>query len=66
VSEDRRRLVVALHVLNSCKLGFSLAGRIAALADEDDLAAVLIHLNDTYRIEERLPDVPGMARIPPW
>jgi 2',3'-cyclic-nucleotide 2'-phosphodiesterase (5'-nucleotidase family) len=61
--EHRRRLVAALDVLSSSMLGFPLAGKIAALADEDDLAAVLIHLNDTYRIEERLPDVPGMARI---
>jgi 2',3'-cyclic-nucleotide 2'-phosphodiesterase (5'-nucleotidase family) len=37
---------------------------IESLADADNLAAVLIHINDTYFIDER-PDsgVPGMARI---
>jgi 5'-nucleotidase, C-terminal domain len=29
----------------------------------DDLAAVILHVNDTYRIEPRLPDVPGLARF---
>ena len=27
------------------------------------MAAVILHLNDTYQIEERPPDIPGMARI---
>jgi len=36
---------------------------IADLASRNDLAAVLLHLNDTYQIEERPPDIPGMARI---
>ena len=28
-----------------------------------DLAAVLVHLNDTYLIEARPPHLPGLARI---
>jgi hypothetical protein len=36
---------------------------IAQLAARDDLAAVILHLNDTYQIEARPPDTPGMARI---
>jgi 2',3'-cyclic-nucleotide 2'-phosphodiesterase (5'-nucleotidase family) len=32
-------------------------------AARDDLAAVILHINDTYRIEPRLPDVPGLARF---
>ena len=36
---------------------------IAELAARNDLAAVILHLNDTYQIEERPPDIPGMARI---
>ncbi len=37
--------------------------RISWLIRQDDLAAVLVHLNDTYLIEDRPPDVPGLARI---
>ena len=36
---------------------------IKQLADRDNLACVLIHLNDTYFIDEREPDIPGMARV---
>jgi 2',3'-cyclic-nucleotide 2'-phosphodiesterase (5'-nucleotidase family) len=32
-------------------------------AARNDLAAVILHLNDTYRVEPRLPDIPGLARI---
>ena len=37
--------------------------QIRRLIARKDLAAVIIHMNDTYRIEERDPDVPGMARV---
>jgi 2',3'-cyclic-nucleotide 2'-phosphodiesterase (5'-nucleotidase family) len=37
--------------------------RISWLIRRGDLAAVLVHMNDTYLIEDRLPDVPGLARI---
>lgn len=38
--------------------------RIDDLSDADNLAAVLIHFNDTYFIEERSDSgIPGMARI---
>jgi 2',3'-cyclic-nucleotide 2'-phosphodiesterase (5'-nucleotidase family) len=37
--------------------------RIAGLADAGNLAAVIIHLNDTYLIEERPPRIPGLAKI---
>src|SRR5579872_3524509 len=38
--------------------------RIANLASEDNLAAVLIHMNDTYFIDERRDSgIPGMARL---
>ena len=33
------------------------------LISRDELAAAVIHLNDTYRIEERLPGTPGLARV---
>jgi hypothetical protein len=36
---------------------------VERLAADDNLAAVLIHLNDTYFIDARPPDVPGMARV---
>ena len=40
-----------------------LVRHLDALAQDGDLAAVLIHLNDTYPIESRLPGIPGMSRI---
>lgn len=36
---------------------------IESLAARQDLAAVILHLNDTYQIEARPPDIPGMARV---
>ena len=33
------------------------------LVASGDLAAVLVHLNDTYLIEARPPNLPGLARI---
>ena len=36
---------------------------IQQLVDQDNLASVLIHMNDTYFIDERPPDIPGMARV---
>jgi 2',3'-cyclic-nucleotide 2'-phosphodiesterase (5'-nucleotidase family) len=36
---------------------------IKQLAAQDNLASVLIHMNDTYFIDERSPDIPGMARV---
>lgn len=46
-SEDLRRLL----------------SRLKDLLRQDDLAAVIVHLNDTYLIEERLPELPGLARV---
>jgi 2',3'-cyclic-nucleotide 2'-phosphodiesterase (5'-nucleotidase family) len=40
-----------------------LTDAIVDLAGRNDLAAVILHLNDTYQIEARPPDIPGMARI---
>jgi 2',3'-cyclic-nucleotide 2'-phosphodiesterase (5'-nucleotidase family) len=40
-----------------------LTDRIEDLVARNDLAAAIIHLNDTYQIEARPPDIPGMARI---
>jgi Calcineurin-like phosphoesterase len=37
--------------------------RISELIDSKELAAAIIHLNDTYRIEQRLPAAPGLPRI---
>lgn len=37
--------------------------RISWLIRRDDLAAVLIHLNDLYLIEDRPGQIPGLARI---
>ncbi|CAN7773406.1 bifunctional metallophosphatase/5'-nucleotidase [Variovorax sp. LjRoot175] len=41
----------------------SLVRHLDEVAASGDLAAVLVHLNDTYLIEARPPEVPGMARI---
>lgn len=40
-----------------------IVAHIDALADADNLAAVIVHFNDTYLIEERLSLIPGLARI---
>jgi 2',3'-cyclic-nucleotide 2'-phosphodiesterase (5'-nucleotidase family) len=40
-----------------------LVSHLDVLAESGDLAAVLVHLNDTYLIEARPPHVPGLARI---
>src|SRR5215468_7501607 len=40
-----------------------LTDAIEGLAARDDLAAVILHLNDTYQIEARPPDIPGLARV---
>ena len=40
-----------------------LTDAIKDLAARNDLAAVILHLNDTYQIEARPPDIPGMARV---
>jgi 2',3'-cyclic-nucleotide 2'-phosphodiesterase (5'-nucleotidase family) len=40
-----------------------LVDAIQHLAAKDDLAAVILHLNDTYQIEARPPDIPGMSRL---
>lgn len=37
--------------------------RIVELTQRDDLAAVFIHLNDTYLIEGRPQGLPGLARV---
>ena len=37
--------------------------RISWLIRRDDLAAVMIHLNDLYLIEDRPGQIPGLARI---
>jgi hypothetical protein len=41
----------------------NLLDNIRRMADEDDLAAVIVHLNDTYVIEESERRLPGMARV---
>ncbi len=41
----------------------TLYDNIDKMAAENDLAAVLIHFNDTYILEERESGLPGMARI---
>jgi 2',3'-cyclic-nucleotide 2'-phosphodiesterase (5'-nucleotidase family) len=40
-----------------------IATLIRASADADNLAGVIVHLNDTYLIEARAPRLPGMARV---
>lgn len=55
----------------TCGAVGDLLSRIDGLIRADDLAAVIVHLNDTYRIEERTrrvgsqeqPILPGMARL---
>jgi 2',3'-cyclic-nucleotide 2'-phosphodiesterase (5'-nucleotidase family) len=37
--------------------------RIAWLIHRNDLAAVIVHLNDLYLIEDRPDEIPGLARI---
>jgi 2',3'-cyclic-nucleotide 2'-phosphodiesterase (5'-nucleotidase family) len=49
-------------MINSRSLGAIIAD-IQSLAREDNLACVLVHFNDTYFIDERPPEIPGMARV---
>lgn len=41
----------------------ALSHQIARLAAQGNLEAVVVHLNDTYLIQERAPSVPGLARV---
>ena len=41
----------------------SVLAEVEDLAARDNLGAVLIHLNDTYFIDERPPNIPGMPRV---
>ncbi|MFM0631530.1 metallophosphoesterase [Paraburkholderia xenovorans] len=36
---------------------------ITRIADDNNLAGVIVHMNDTYLIESREPRLPGMARV---
>lgn len=41
----------------------ALSHQIIRLAAQGNLEAVVVHLNDTYLIQERAPSVPGLARV---